>query len=59
MKNLDWNIAEKYLEECESEYTKIGSIGQFGLIFTINPLRDRFNKGERTQELYDEIMKIK
>jgi len=24
----------------------------------IRPVRDRFNKGERTQELYDEIMGI-
>jgi len=28
------------------------------VIYVIRPVRDRFNKGERTQELYDEIMGI-
>jgi hypothetical protein len=55
---MDWEEAEKYLKVCEAAYTEIGSVGVFALRFTINPLRDRFNKGERTQELFDEIMGI-
>lgn len=56
---LDWEKAEEYLKECEAVYTEIGSVGKFALSFVINPLRDRFNQGERTVELYDEIMEIK
>jgi hypothetical protein len=55
---MDWEKAESYLKVCESAYTETGSAGRFALQFTINPLRDRFNKGERTQELFDEIMEI-
>ena len=55
---LDWKKAEQYLSEIESGYASIGSAGYFGLVITIRPLRDRFNKGERTQGLYDEIMEL-
>ncbi len=55
---MDWNRAEEYLKECEQAYTEIGSAGYFALNTFIKPMRDRFNKGERTQELYDEIMGI-
>jgi hypothetical protein len=56
---LNWDEAEKCLKTCESAYTEIGSAGMWALRFSIMPLRDRFNKGERTQELYNEIMEIK
>lgn len=55
---LDWDKAEQYLKRCEEAYTKIGSAGYFALNFVIKPLRDRFNNGERTVELYDAIMRI-
>jgi hypothetical protein len=55
---MDWGKAEEHLKCCESAYAEIGSAGLFAMRFTINPLRDRFNKGERTQELYNEIMEI-
>ena len=55
---LDWGKAEQWLHEIEGMYTEIGSVGYLALIFTIRPLRDRFIKGERTQELYDEIMAL-
>jgi hypothetical protein len=55
---LNWELAEEYLKECEAAYAEIGRSGLLALILTIMPLRDRFNKGERTQELYDEIMEI-
>ncbi len=55
---MNWENAEEYLKTCEQEYAAIGSIGMFALL-GIAPLRDRFNRGERTQELYDAIMDIK
>ena len=55
---MDWEEAEAYLKEAEEAYTEIGSSGALALQFVINPCRDRFNKGERTQELYDDIFGI-
>lgn len=55
---LNWEIAEEHLKECESAYAEIGSAGYFALTHVIRPLRDRFNSGERTLEIYDEIMNI-
>ena len=55
---LDWDKAESWLKEIEQMYTEIGSPGYLALTLTIRPLRDRFNKGERTIELYDEIMEL-
>lgn len=55
---MDWEKALDYLETCEKVYTGIGRSGLLALALTIAPLRDRFNRGERTQELYDEIFEI-
>lgn len=55
---MDWEQAESWLKEIEQMYTEIGSSGYLALTIVIRPLRDRFNKGERTQELYDEIMEL-
>lgn len=55
----DWELAEKLLKEAESAYTEIGSAGAICLTMFIMPCRDRFNKGERTMELFVEIMGIK
>lgn len=53
---MNWKKAEEYLNEIESIYASIGSIGYFALIHVIRSLRDRFNSGERSEELYNEIM---
>jgi hypothetical protein len=55
---MNWKEAEEYLKEVESAYAECGSAGVFAMNVVIRPVRDRFNKGERTQELYDEIMGI-
>lgn len=55
---LDWAKAEEYLQTCERVYGEIGGYGAFALVYVINPVRVRFNSGERTRELYDEIMEI-
>lgn len=55
---MDWNKAEEHLKECEACYSEIGRAGQFVIQNYLLPLRERFNKGERTQELYDAIFDI-
>ena len=55
---VDWEKAEKHLLNCEAAYAEIGSAGYFALSVVIRPLRDRFNQGERTPELYELIMDI-
>lgn len=55
---FNWEEAEEHLSFIEQIYTEIGSSGYFALNITIRPLRDRFNKGERTEDLYDEIMAL-
>ena len=54
----DWTEAIAYLELAEKLYTEIGSVGYLALTITIRPLRDRYNKGERSQELLEEILDI-
>jgi hypothetical protein len=53
---FDWNKAEAHLSACEKEYSVIDTAGFLVLNYVINPLRDRFSKGERTENLYNEIM---
>ena len=55
---LDWDKAEQHLKMCEQMYAQIGSQGYFALNNIVRPLRDRFNRGERTVDLYEEIMNI-
>lgn len=55
---LDWNKAETYLKETQLRYTKIGAVGAFALSIAINPLLKRFERGERTINLYDDIMAL-
>lgn len=56
--DLDWDCAREHIEACESAYASIGSAGYYCLTAVIRPMRDRLNKGERTQELFDDIMGI-
>lgn len=53
---LDWEKAEYHLNLMIDGYKSIGQCGIFGLMLTLYPLKHRFNSGERTKELYDEIM---
>lgn len=55
---INWKETEEYLIECEQAYAECGSAGRWAMTTVINPVRDRFNKGERTQELHDEIRGI-
>lgn len=53
---IDWKKAEDHLNFMIDEYKSIGMCGIFGLTLTLYPLKQRYNSGERTQELFDEIM---
>ncbi len=55
---MDWGMAEGYLYEVKNAYESIGWTGTFGLTLTINPLVKRYESGERTIDLYNEIMEI-
>ena len=52
----EWDKAKRYLEMLIVEYASIGFAGSFGLNGVLVPLRKRFEAGERTKALYDEIM---
>jgi len=60
--NLDWAAALERLNEKLEQYTAL--IGKpsvnpyFAIEHVIGPLKERYLKGERTQELYDEIMAL-
>ena len=53
---INWDEAEKYLNFLIKEYESIGMAGSFALTLTLYPLKKRFDSGERTKELYCEIM---
>lgn len=55
---LNWEEAENYLYVMKKAYEDIGWNGSFALSLVINPLVKRFEAGERTTELHEEIMSI-
>lgn len=55
---LDWDEAKKWLDRIRKDYTEIGASGLIGLHVTINPLLIRYERGERTKSLYDDIMDL-
>ena len=55
---FDWDRISKHLQDIKNEYASIGVSGNFGLIYTIIPLETRLAKGERSRELYEEIMAL-
>jgi len=54
--DLNWDSAKEHLQEIRMRYTEIGAAGIMALTLTLNPLLIRYEKGERTQDLYDEMM---
>jgi hypothetical protein len=53
----EWREAIRYLDSLILLYAGIGWSGSFGLTSVLSPLKARYEKGERTKELYDSIMK--
>lgn len=50
--------AREYLSEIEEAYRGIGPAGSFGLMI-MRPLRIRVDAGETSQELIDDIMRLR
>lgn len=55
---MDWDKAYKNLLEYIARYAEIGRDGLMGLNIGLLPLYKRYQRGERTQELYDEMMEV-
>lgn len=55
---MNWEEAKTHLFTMKEAYEEIGWSGSFGLSMTINPLVKRFESGERTEELYEDIMDV-
>ena len=53
---MDWMAAELHLTQTISKYLHLGSLGVLHHMNVLHPLWQRFRSGDRTQELYDEIM---
>ena len=57
--NKDWKQAERHLANIKVELAKIGPAGNPMMVLTVIPLEKRYwADGERTDELYDEIMEL-
>ncbi len=54
---LDWEDASNHLYVMIEAYQECPT-GGLALSLSIYPIKDRFERGERTKELYDEIMAI-
>ena len=52
---LDWPAADKHSKECE-EHFLASPKGEYAYEYSVLPMRKRYDSGERTQQLYDEIM---
>jgi len=53
---MDWEKAFNHLQEIGRCYVVVEAPGVFGLTIALNPLLARYERGERTQELYDEML---
>ncbi len=58
IKMIDWCKAEEHLDACEKVYSIIDSAGYLVLNYVVLPLRSRLTKGERSEELWHDIMEI-
>lgn len=54
----DWEKAVNHLNWMFAEYASIGWTGQFGIQGVLIPLKKRYDAGDRSVRLYDEIMAL-
>ena len=54
---MDWDAAISWLNDLMKSYKGLGWAGSLGLAM-MRPLKRRVEAGERSQELYDEIMEL-
>lgn len=62
MTEEQWTKAKEYLINKEKDYLTLSAVPGVNVKFVcrmvIEPLMDRYDNGERTQELYDEILAV-
>lgn len=58
MPRVSEKLVQEHLEMMEAAYAAIGSPGAFVREHVLRPLRDRWNKGERTDELARAILEV-
>ncbi len=61
MFELDWEKAEEHLKKVEATISKIAKMPNVNIIFyagVFSSLKSRFDKGERTESLFNEIMEL-
>jgi hypothetical protein len=54
----DFDRAIEYFYEVKKAYIEIGEAGKIGLLMVLAPIELRIVAGERTEELFDEIMSL-
>jgi len=55
---MDWSIAFQRLENLVNFYKKLPAESAWFVLNLLHTLRERYEKGERTEQLYKEIMAI-
>lgn len=55
---LNWPLAEETLKERTTQYLDNGALGIASYLVHVHPIRERFSRGERTEELYRDIFEI-
>ena len=61
-KDMNWEKAKEHLDEITNRYKRLvglpGVNTSLALILVMYPLAFRYDSGERTQELYDEMLEV-
>ena len=57
MSELDWKEAEEHFYTMKGIYEET-FLGEFALVAVFRPLEIRYKAGERTEELYREMLEV-
>ena len=59
---LDWNKAKKHFDSIRQVYLDLEGVSNVNTTFALrvgfDPVAKRYNSGERTKELYDEMLSV-
>ncbi len=55
---LDWDAALAHFEVYEQAYKELPLASSWFALATLSTLRARYDKGERTPELYNDMMEV-
>lgn len=63
LNEVDWHRAKAHVDQVQEQYIQLGATMprvsvEFVLRHVIQPLQDRYDNGERTEELYKEMMAV-